>query len=87
MQKVIRDADFGRNLKEIRLKKGFSQNVLVSKMQTLGSNISRSGYSMIELGTRNMKATDLVAFSLVCEVAIDSMFIGIKPDDAKPYRR
>ena len=81
MQKIVQNANFGQTMKEIRLKKGFSQNVLVSKMQTLGSNITRSGYSMIEMGTRNIKATDLVAFAKVCDVTIDSIFKGISPQE------
>lgn len=48
-------------LKAYSLKTGFYPKELVGKMQLLGSVISRSGYSMIELGTRNIKVTDLVA--------------------------
>ena len=50
MQKLIQNSGFGQNLKRIRLKQGFTQKELVGKMQLLGSVISRSGYSMIELG-------------------------------------
>lgn len=48
-------------------------------MQLLGSAISRSGYSMIELGTRNIKVTDLVALQRVYGVDFAEFFKGIEP--------
>lgn len=81
MQKVIQNADFGQNLKKLRTHKGLSQNDLVSRMQTLGSNISRSGYSMIEIGTRNIKVTDLVALQQIYKVDFAEFFKGIKPHE------
>ena len=81
MQKVIQNANFGQNLKRIRSERGLSQNDLVSRMQVLGSTISRSGYSMIELGTRNIKVTDLVALQQVYNVDFAEFFEGIKPHE------
>lgn len=63
MQRVIQNIRFGQNLKRIRLERELSQDGLICKMQLLGSAISRSGYYRIELGTRNIKATDLVPSS------------------------
>ena len=48
-------------------------------MQLLGSVISRSGYSMIELGTRIIKVTDLVALQRVYGVDFAEFFKGIEP--------
>ncbi|MEG0586239.1 MAG: helix-turn-helix transcriptional regulator [Christensenellaceae bacterium] len=79
MQKIIQNVNFGQNLKKIRLAHKLSQNNLVSKMQTIGSTISRSGYSMIELGTRNIKVTDLVALQQIYNVDFAEFFKGIKP--------
>lgn len=81
MQKVIQNANFGQNLKKIRSERRLFQNDLVSRMQTLGSTISRSGYSRIELGTRNIKVTDLVAFQQVCNVDFAEFFKGIEPHE------
>ena len=81
MQKVIQNANFGQNLKRIRSERKLSQNDLVSKMQVLGSTISRSGYSMIELGTRNIKVTDLVALQQVYHVDFAEFFKGIQPHE------
>ena len=79
MQKLIQNSGFGQNLKRIRLKQGFTQKELVGKMQLLGSVISGSGYSMIELGTRNIKVTDLVALQRVYGVDFAEFFKGIEP--------
>ena len=79
MQKLIQNSGFGQNLKRIRLKQGFTQKELVGKMQLLGSVISRSGSSMIELGTRNIKVTDLVALQRVYGVDFAEFFKGIEP--------
>lgn len=79
MQKLIQNSGFGQNLKRIRLEQGFTQKELVGKMQLLGSVISRSGYSMIELGTRNIKVTDLVALQRVYGVDFVEFFKGIEP--------
>ncbi|MEG2543060.1 MAG: helix-turn-helix transcriptional regulator [Christensenellaceae bacterium] len=79
MQKIIQNVNFGQNLKKIRLARKLSQNNLVSKMQTIGSTISRSGYSMIELGTRNIKVTDLVALQQIYNVDFAEFFKGIMP--------
>lgn len=81
MQKVIQNANFGQNLKKLRSERSLSQNDLVSRMQVLGSTISRSGYSMIELGTRNIKVTDLVALQQVYNVDFAEFFQGIKPHE------
>ena len=81
MQKVIQNANFGQNLKKIRSERRLFQNDLVSRMQTLGSTISRSGYSRIELGTRNIKVTDLVALQQVYNVDFAEFFKGIKPHE------
>ncbi|WP_066649277.1 helix-turn-helix domain-containing protein [Christensenella timonensis] len=81
MQKMIQNADFNQNLKRLRAEKGFSQNNLVSRMQTLGSNISRSGYSMIEIGARNIKVTDLVALQQIYKVDFAEFFKGIDPHE------
>ena len=81
MQKVIQNANFGQNLKRMRLERKLSQNDLVSRMQILGSTISRSGYSMIELGTRNIKVTDLVALQQVYHVDFAEFFKGIQPHE------
>ena len=47
---------------------------MVAKIQLLGSGMSRATYSKIETGTRNIKASDIVALAQVFDVSIDELF-------------
>lgn len=81
MQKIIQNAYLGKNLKRLRLAQGFSQNDVVTKIQLLGSKMSRSSYSMIEAGTRNIKETDLVALQKIYAVDFGEFFKDIKASE------
>lgn len=59
MYKVIQDISIGYNIQKIRMRRGFTQEQLVAKMQTAGSNMSRSTLANIEAGRRNIKISDL----------------------------
>ncbi len=50
-------------------------------MNLLGSTIDRNTYTKIELGTRNIKVTDLVALQQVYNVDFAEFFRGIKPHE------
>lgn len=77
MTKIIISQAFSSNLKRLRLQKGLTQFELVGKMQVLGSRISRSTYSMIESGMRNIRDYDLVALQQVYGVDYAEFFKGI----------
>lgn len=79
--KIIINRRFAENLVALRLKHGLSQYKLVEKMQLLGSTISRSTYSKIELGTGNLKVSDLVALKQVYDTDYDEFFEGISADE------
>lgn len=64
----------GKNLLRLRKRSGMTQEQVAAKMQLLGSNMSRATYSKIETGTRNIKASDILAFSMVFGVPIDELF-------------
>ena len=79
--KIIINRRFAENLVALRLQHGLSQYKLVEKMQLLGSTISRSTYSKIELGTGNLKVSDLVALKQVYDTDYDEFFEGISADE------
>ena len=60
MTKLIGGQLLGANIKRIRLECGLTQEQTVAKMQVLGSPISRSTYSLIEMGRGNLFVSDLV---------------------------
>ncbi len=74
MQWVIRDVPLGRNIQNIRLKKGLTQDQLVAKMQIQGSSISRSTLANIETGRRNIKACDLKIMKEILDVPYENFF-------------
>ena len=63
----------------LRDKSGLTQGRLTAKMQVLGSSLSSSAYSKIELGERNIKISDLVALRRVYRVDYDEFFKDIEP--------
>jgi len=75
---ILRDKGLSENLLRLRKAKGLSQYELVAEMQLLGSNMSRSTYAKIELGERNIKATDLVVLQKIYGVAYEEFFNGIR---------
>lgn len=65
MQWILHDIPIGRNIQNIRIRKNMTQLELITKMQLLGSNMSRSTLANIETGRRNVKASDLKALKII----------------------
>lgn len=72
--KILRNNQFAINLQCLRAESGLSQYQLTEQMQLRGSTISRSTYSKIELGTANIKVTDLVILKEIYGVSYDRFF-------------
>lgn len=77
MTKLIIDDTFGQNLQQIRKSKGLTQEQTIAKIQALGSPLSRSTYSLIELGRGNIFVSDLVALQTVFNVDYSEFFLNI----------
>ena len=71
MQWILHDIPIGRN---IRVRKNMTQLELVTKMQLMGSNMSRSTLANIETGRRNVKASDLKALKIILDVGYEEFF-------------
>ena len=79
MQWVLQDYDFGQNVQRYRCAAGLSQSQIVTKMQLLGSTISRSAFSKIERGRRNIKVSDLVALQRILGVEYSDILEPFTP--------
>ncbi len=77
MKLLATGKEFSENLKRIRKKKGLTQEQTVIKLQLLGSPISRSTYSLIEMGRGNIFMSDLIGLKSIFEVEFDEFFEGI----------
>ena len=83
MQWILQDISIGENLKILRERFGYSQSELVAKLHLMGSNMSRSTYSKIETGTRNIRISDFLALKQIYGVDFSEFFIGLLPDSEK----
>ena len=77
MEKIITNSNFSENLKRIRKQSGLTQEKTVKELQLLGSTISRSTYSLIELGRGNIFISDLVGLQQIFKVDYTEFFKGI----------
>lgn len=75
--KLLCNEIFGQNLQRIRNSCEMTQEQTVAQSQVLGSPISRSTYSLIELGRGNIYVSDLVGLQKVFHVAYGEFFEGI----------
>lgn len=76
-KKIIAPDKFSQNLKRIRKSSGLAQEQTVARLQLMGFPISRSTYSLIEMGRRNIFASDLVGLQQIFNVDFKEFFDGI----------
>lgn len=81
MQWFLQDVSIGDNLKKLREKSGYSQAELVARLHLMGSSMSRSTYSKIETGTRNIRISDFLALKQIYNVDYSEFFIGLLSDE------
>lgn len=78
MTKIITNKIFGKNLQQIRISRNLSQEQTVAKLSVLGSPLSRSTYSLIELGKNNIFVSDLVALQQIFQIDYSEFFKDIE---------
>lgn len=75
--KILNNEIFGQNIQRIRLSKNWTQEKTVIELQQLGSPISRSTYSLIEMGRGNIFVSDLVGLKIAFDVDYNEFFKDI----------
>ncbi len=80
MQWFIQDVNIGKNLRSLREQYGYSQYKLVIKLHLMGSSMSRSTYSKIETGTRNIRISDFLVLKQIYGVDFSEFFVGLLPE-------
>ena len=73
MQKIRPDLAIGFNIRELRVTRKLTQDMIVAKMQLMGIYISRSSYAKIESNLMNIKVSELVALKSIfhCEFFVN----------------
>ena len=84
MAKLLGSEMLGQNIRRIRTERGLTQEQTVAKLQVLGSPLSRSTFSLIEMGRGNLFVSDLVALKMVFQVGYEEFFRDIPP--SRPSR-
>ena len=64
----------GKNIRNIRIKKGISQDELAARLCVMDYPISRSAISNIETGKRNIKLDYLKSLKIIFNVEYDEFF-------------
>ena len=80
MPKLLSNQILGENIRSIRIYRELTQEQTVAQLQVLGSPISRSTYSLIEMGRGNLFVNDLVGLKSVFNVDYEEFFKDIPPN-------
>ncbi len=78
MQKIRQDMNIGKNIKKLRNLNKLTQEQVTIKLQLQGIDISRSIYSKIELGTYNIKVSELIALKNIFKVDFNAFFENLE---------
>lgn len=74
MNKLRQDVNIGNTIRTLRNSCNLTQEEVTTKLQLLGSNISRSIYSRYETGELNIKISDLIGLKNIFQCTYDDFF-------------
>ena len=64
----------GNNIRRIREQKGFTQEVLATKLQIMGCDITRSAVAKIEVGQRHLYPDEIILIKKILNTSFDEIF-------------
>lgn len=76
-QKIKQDDCIGKNIREIRMGKGMTQEEVAAQLQLQGIDMSRDFYAHIESGAYNIRVSELAALRRVFQCQYEDFFAGI----------
>ncbi len=65
----------GRNISVLRQSRGWTQEQLSAKLQTVGCDITRSALAKIEVGQRHLYPDELKALKTVLGIRYEELFV------------
>lgn len=68
---VLIEQQIGKNIKELRMQAGYTQEMLSAKLQVEGCDITRSALAKIEVGQRHLYADELIALKKILNTTYD----------------
>lgn len=72
------EKEIGKNIRKIRENKGMTQEMLSTKLQLSGCDITRSAVAKIEVGQRHLYPDEIILIKEILDTDFDSIFYGIK---------
>lgn len=73
MNKKI-EAAVGNNIRKLRERKKFTQEILAAKLQVNGCDITRSAVAKIEVGQRHLYPDEVILIKQILGVTYDEIF-------------
>lgn len=76
MNKEI-ETKIGNNIRTIRERCGMTQDILASKLQINGCDLTRSAVAKIEVGQRHLYPDEILLMKEILNTSFDAIFYGI----------
>lgn len=70
------EKQIGINIRTIREEKGMTQEILSTKLQLQGCDITRSALAKIEVGQRHLYPDEIILIKEILETSFESIFYG-----------
>ncbi len=64
----------GKNIKTLRERAGFTQDLLAAKLQLCGCDITRSAVAKIEVGQRHLYPDEIILIKQILNVKYEDIF-------------
>lgn len=65
----------GRNIRELREKRGMTQELLAAKLQLAGCDVTRSALAKIEVGQRHLYPDEILLIKSILNVRYEDIFL------------
>ena len=73
MNNII-ETKVGNNIRKLREKAGITQELLATKVQLMGCNITRSALAKIEVGQRHLYPDEIIYIKNILKVSYEDIF-------------
>lgn len=64
----------GENIRKLRVKAGFTQEMLSAKLQLEGCDVTRSALAKIEVGQRHLYPDEVIFIKKILKVSFEEIF-------------
>lgn len=82
-QKLKQDSEIGSTIRALRMERHLTQDQVISKLQLMDINVTRSIYSQIEGGTYSIRISVLAGLAKIFHVDYNTFFQDI-PSPKEP---